>query len=141
MFDKKSVFELKSICKALGIETQKNSKKIELLDAIKNTGLSDKEILKAIDEAFEYKEAAPKQQVQVDVKEKPEVEKKTIEKVLIKMVHPRGSLNVGNGVVFTLEQPFKLVSKTQAEDIIRRAKTEVREATPEELAFYYGVDL
>jgi hypothetical protein len=43
--------------------------------------------------------------------------------------------------VFTFEQPFKLLSKAQADDIIRRAKEEVREATPEELAFYYGVDL
>ena len=44
-------------------------------------------------------------------------------------------------VIFTFEEPFKLLSKTQADDIIRRAKEEVREATPEELAFFYGVDL
>lgn len=141
MFENKSVFELKSICKALGIETQKNSKKIELLDAIKETGLSDKEILEAIDKAFEYKEAKPKVKEVVKVKEKVEPEKKVDEKILLKMVHPRGALNVGNGVIFTFEQPFKLLSRVQADDIIRRAKDEVREATPEEVAYFYGVDL
>lgn len=140
MFDKKSVFELKSICKALGIETQKNSKKIELLNLIKETGLSDKEILDAIDKAFDYKES-DKKEVVVEVIEKEQPKEQKQEKVLLKMVHPRGALNVGNGVVFTFEQPFKLMSKAQADDIMRRAKEEVREATPEELAFYYGVDL
>lgn len=140
MFDKKSVFELKSICKALGIETQKNSKKIELLNLIKETGLSDKEILDAIDKAFDYKES-DKKEVVVEVVEKEQPTEQKQEKVLLKMVHPRGALNVGNGVVFTFEQPFKLMSKTQADEIMRRAKEEVREATPEELAFYYGVDL
>ena len=140
MFDKKSVFELKSICKALGIETQKNSKKIELLNAIKETGLTDKEILDAIDKAFDYKES-DKKEVSVKVIEKEQPTEQKQEKVLLKMIHARGALNVGNGVVFTFDQPFKLMSKVQADDIIRRAKNEVREATPEELAFYYGVDL
>jgi len=140
MFDKKSVFELKSICKSLGIETNKNSKKIELLSAIKETGLTDQEILDAINKAFSYKEA-DKKETTVEVLEKEEPTIKKQEKVLLKMVHPRGALNVGNGVVFTFEEPFKLLSKTQADDIIRRAKEEVREATPEELAFFYGVDL
>jgi hypothetical protein len=140
MFDKKSVFELKSICKVLGIETQKNSKKNELLNAIKETGLSDQEILDAIDKAFDYKEADEKE-TQVEILKKEEPKEKKQEKVLLKMVHPRGALNVGNGVIFTFEEPFKLLSKAQADDIIRRAKEEVREATPEELAFFYGVDL
>jgi hypothetical protein len=140
MFDKKSVFELKSICRVLGIETNKNSKKIELLDAIKETGLSDQEILDAIDKSFDYKEA-DKKEVSIKVTQKEEPVEKKQEKVLLKMVHPRGALNVGNGVIFTFEEPFKLLSRAQADDIIRRAKEEVREATPEELAFFYGVDL
>jgi len=140
MFDKKSVFELKSICKVLGIETQKNSKRIEILNAIKETGLSDQEILDAIDGAFDYKEAEKKEIiVEVIQKEEPTTIKQ--EKILLKMVHPRGALNVGNGVIFTFEEPFKLLSKAQADDILRKAKEEVREATPEELAFFYGVDL
>jgi len=140
MFDKKSVFELKSICRVLGIETNKNSKKIELLDAIKETGLSDQEILDAIDKSFDYKEA-DKKEVSIKVTQKEEPVEKKQERVLLKVVHPRGALNVGNGVIFTFEEPFKLLSRAQADDIIRRAKEEVREATPEELAFFYGVDL
>ena len=96
MFDKKSVFELKSICKSLGIETNKNSKKIELLSAIKETGLTDQEILDAIDKAFSYKEA-DKKETTVEVLEKEEPTIKKQEKVLLKMIHPRGALNVGNG--------------------------------------------
>ena len=76
MFDKKSVFELKSICKSLGIETNKNSKKIELLSAIKETGLTDQEILDAIDKAFGYKEADKKEKEAADAK----IEELTIKK-------------------------------------------------------------
>lgn len=141
MFENKSVFELKSICRSLGIETTKNSKKIELLDALKDTGLTEEQILQEVENSFGYKEpeTKTKSEPQVIKKEAPKTEVE--EKVLLKMVHPRGALNVGNGIVFTIEEPFKLVSRKQAEDTLRRAKQEVREATPEEAAFFYGVDL
>lgn len=141
MFDSKSVFELKSICKAIGIETKKNSKKIELIEALKDTGMTEEQILQEVNKAFDYKESEPKKAEVIEIIKKEEPQVKKQEKVLIKMVHPRGSLNVGNGFVFTLEEPFKLVSRTQADDIIRRAKNEVREATPEEAASFYGVDI
>lgn len=140
MFENKTVFELKSICRSLGIETTKTSKKIELLEALKNTGMTEKEILEAFENSFGYKEA-DKKETKVEVAVKEESSTKKEEKILIKMVHPRGALNVGNGVVFTIEEPFRIVTRAQADDIIRRARNEVREATPEEAAFFYGVDI
>lgn len=139
MFDNKTVFELKAFCRALGIETQKNSKKVELLQALEDTGLTEEEILSKAGKQFDHKEAQPVEKV-VEVIEKQEVKTSTKEKILIKMIHPRGAYNVGNGIIFTIEQPFKLVSKAQAEDILRRAKNEVREATPEEVISFYGVE-
>lgn len=140
MFENKSVFELKSICRSLGIETNKNSKKAELLRALEETGLTESEILQEVEKSFGYAEPVKKEkEVKVSQKEEPKTEVQ--EKVLLKMVHPRGALNVGNGIVFTIEEPFKLVSKKQAEDTLRRAKNEVREATPEEAASFYGVDI
>jgi hypothetical protein len=140
MFDSKSVFELKSICKSLGIETNKNSKKVELLSALEDTGLTEEQIIKEIEKSFGYKEAEKSKPV-VEVIKKEEVKSTNKKDILIKMIHPRGALNVGNGVIFTIENPFKLVSKAQADDIIRRAKDEVREATPEETALFYGVEI
>lgn len=141
MFENKSVFELKSICRSLGIETTKNSKKAELLSALKETGLTEEQILQEVENSFGYKESEAKTKSEPKVIEKEAPKTEVEEKVLLKMVHPRGALNVGNGIVFTIEEPFKLVSKKQAEDTLRRAKQEVREATPEEAAFFYGVDL
>lgn len=141
MFDNKSVFELKSICRSLGIETTKNSKKIELLDALKDTGLTEEQILQEVEKSFSYKEADKKEEVKPVIVKKEEPKTTIEEKVLLKMIHPRGALNVGNGIVFTIEEPFKLLSSKQAEDTLRRAKKEVREATPEEAAMFYGVDI
>jgi hypothetical protein len=78
---------------------------------------------------------------EVKVVEKKPVETKTEEKVVLKMVYPRGAYNVGNGIVFTIDEPFKMFSRSVADDILRRAKDEVREATPEEVATFYGVNV
>ena len=42
---------------------------------------------------------------------------------------------------FTIDEPFKTFSRSVADDILRRAKNEVREATPEEVATFYGVNV
>lgn len=123
------------------IDYPKNIKKSDLIKLIEDSGVT----LESYEEEFvsnqeEYVEAEPKT-VDVVVEEKPEVETKKQDIVLLKMIHPRGALNVGNGIIFTIEEPFKALPRDKAETILAGAKKEVREATPEEVAYFYGVNV
>lgn len=122
------------------IEYPKNAKKNDILKAIENSGITIEQYNNDLDGAFSSEDAVAVKE-EVVITEKEPVDTKKQDFILLKMIHPRGALNVGNGVVFTIDQPFKSVSKDKAEDILNRAKNEVREATPEEVASFYGVKL
>ena len=122
------------------IEYPSSAKKADILKAIEGSGITidqyeqdiDSQVV-AIDAVEEIKE--------VTVVEKEEVKTTKQDFMLLKMIHPRGALNVGNGVIFTIDQPFKSMPREKATDILARAKEEVREATPDEVAGFYGVKL
>lgn len=122
------------------IEYPKTAKKADIIGLIKEAGITEEKYAKDLEDAFGIKEAE-KVEKEVKVVEKKPVETKTEEKVVLKMVYPRGGLNVGNGIIFTIDEPFKMFSRSVADDILRRAKDEVREATPEEVATFYGVNV
>ena len=122
------------------IEYPKTAKKADITKLIVEAGITEEKYAKDLEDAFGIKEAE-KVEVEVKVVEKKPVETKTEEKVVLKMVYPRGGLNVGNGIIFTIDEPFKMFSRSVADDILRRAKDEVREATPEEVATFYGVNV
>ena len=140
MFKDKTVYELKTICMMYDIEYPSSAKKADILKAIEGSGITidqyeqdiDSQVV-AIDAVEEIKE--------VTVVEKEEVKTTKQDFMLLKMIHPRGALNVGNGVIFTIDQPFKSMPREKATDILARAKEEVREATPDEVAGFYGVKL
>ena len=122
------------------IEYPSGAKKADIIKAIDSSGITidqyeldlDSQVL-VTDAVEEIKE--------VIVVEKEEVKTTKQDFTLLKMIHPRGALNVGNGVIFTIDQPFKSMPTAKANDILARAKEEVREATPEEVAGFYGVKL
>jgi hypothetical protein len=140
VFKDKTVYELKTICMMYDIEYPSSAKKADILKAIEGSGITidqyeqdiDSQVV-AIDAVEEIKE--------VTVVEKEEVKTTKQDFMLLKMIHPRGALNVGNGVIFTIDQPFKSMPREKATDILARAKEEVREATPDEVAGFYGVKL
>lgn len=140
MFKDKTVYELKTICMMYDIEYPSGAKKADIIKAIDSSGITidqyeldlDSQVL-VTDAVEEIKE--------VIVVEKEEVKTTKQDFTLLKMIHPRGALNVGNGVIFTIDQPFKSMPTAKANDILARAKEEVREATPEEVAGFYGVKL
>ena len=122
------------------IEYPSGAKKADILKAIEGSGITVEKYEEDLESQVSSTDAVEK------VKEVVVVEKETIKTTkqdftLLKMIHPRGALNVGNGVVFTIDQPFKSMPKEKANDILERAKNEVREATPEEAAEFYGVKL
>ncbi len=140
MFNDKTVYELKSICMMYDVEYPKTAKKADIIKLIEKAGITEEKYLKDLEDAFGIKEAE-KVEKEVKVVEKKPVETSTQEKVVLKMVYPRGAYNVGNGIIFTIDEPFKMFSRSVADDILRRAKDEVREATPEEVATFYGVSV
>jgi hypothetical protein len=50
----------------------------------------------------------------------------------------RGGYYAGNGVKFDMDEPFVLVNKSLAEQILTHQADEVREATKEEVESFYG---
>ena len=122
------------------IEYPSGAKKAEILKAIEASEVTIEKYEEDLETQVSSSDAVEEVK-EVIVLEKEKVKTTKQDFMLLKMIHPRGALNVGNGVVFTIDQPFKSISKEKANDILARAKDEVREATPEEVAGFYGVKL
>lgn len=140
MFEKKTVLELKAICKVLDIDVKDLRKKVDYLGAIEESGHTWESYLEKVDKDFTYVEAEIKEETEVKVEVKEKVETLPKEDVVLKMVHPRSALNVSNIITFTIEQPFKVLSAEKAEQILNLARGEVRKATTEEIKSFYGID-
>ncbi len=140
MFEKKTVLELKAICKVLDIDVKDLKKKVDYLGAIEASGYTWESYLEKVDKDFTYVEAVVKEETEVKVEVKEKVETQTQADVVLKMVHPRSSLNVANLTTFTIEEPFKVLSAEKAEEILNLARGEVRKATTEEIKSFYGID-
>ena len=122
------------------VEYPTGAKKADILKAIEGSGITIDQYESDLESQVSSTDAVE------EIKEVVVVEKETVKTTkqdftLLKMIHPRGALNVGNGVIFTIDQPYKSIPKEKATDILARAKDEVREATPEEVAGFYGVKL
>jgi hypothetical protein len=140
MFEKKTVLELKAICKVLDIDVKDLKKKVDYLGAIEESGHTWESYLEKVDKDFAYVEAVTKKETEVKVEVKQKVETQTEADVVLKMVHPRSALNVANLTTFTIEEPFKVLSAEKAEEILNLARGEVRKATTEEIKSFYGID-
>jgi hypothetical protein len=140
VFKDKTVYELKTICMMYDIEYPSGAKKADILKAIDSSGITIDQYELDLDSQVSANDAVEEIK-EVVVVEREEVKTTKQDFILLKMIHPRGALNVGNGVIFTIDQPFKSMPTAKANDILARAKEEVREATPEEVAGFYGVKL
>jgi hypothetical protein len=140
MFEKKTVLELKAICKVLDIDVKDLKKKVDYLDAIEASGYTWESYLEKVDKDFAFVEAEVKKETEVKVEVKQKVETQTEADVVLKMVHPRSALNVANITTFTIEEPFQVLTAEKAEQILNLARGEVRKATTEEIKSFYGID-
>ena len=140
MFKDKTVYELKTICMMYDIEYPAGAKKAAILKAIEISGITVDQYENDLESQVSSKDAVEEVK-EIIIVEKEKVKTTKQDFMLLKMIHPRGALNVGNGVIFTIDQPFKSMPIEKASDILARAKDEVREATPEEAAGFYGVKL
>ena len=122
------------------IEYPNGAKKADILKAIEGSGITIEQYEEDVESQVSSTDAVEEVK-EVIVVEKEEAKTTKQDFMLLKMIHPRGALNVGNGVIFTIDQPFKSMPTEKANDILARAKEEVREATPDEVAGFYGVKL
>lgn len=139
MLKNKTISELKALCISFDIEYSKNARKQDILEAIEEAGISWEDYENASSSLFDYKEA-------VEVKKEPEVinvpvlETTVLKEKLLTMIYNRGAYNAGNNIIFTMEEPFRIVPGLIAERMLRTSKNEIREATPQEALAFYGIE-
>lgn len=138
MLSSKTIGDLKGLCLAFDIEISKNARKQDIIEAIKEAKVTWEMYEESSRSLFDYEEGPTKEEVKVKAQE-AKVETKKEEKVLLTMVHKRGGYYAGNGVKFDMDEPFVLVRKSLAEQILARQADEVREATKKELESFYGI--
>lgn len=138
MLSSKTIGDLKGLCLAFDIEITKNARKQDVIAAIEEAGITWQMYEDSSKSLFDYKEAPTKEEVKLKIEE-PKVETIVEEKVLLTMVNKRGGYYAGNGVKFDMDEPFVLVNKSLAEQILARQADEVREATKKEVEAFYGI--
>lgn len=138
MLSSKTIGELKGLCLAFDIEISKNARKQDIIEAIEEAQITWKMYEESSKSLFEYKDGPTKEEIKIKVQE-AKVETQKEERVLLTMVHKRGGYYAGNGVKFDMDEPFVLVNKSLAEQILDRQADEVREATKKELESFYGI--
>jgi hypothetical protein len=138
MLSSKTIGDLKGLCLAFDIEISKNARKQDIIEAIEEAKVTWQMYEESSKSLFDYEDGPTKEEVKVKIEE-AKVESKKEEKVLLTMANNRGGYYAGNGVKFDMDEPFVLVNKSLAEQILARQADEVREATKEEVESFYGV--
>lgn len=129
-FNNKTVAELKKIAKVSGISLGDAKKKAEILAVFKDNNLTEEAYENMIENMYIEAKENPKQEIVVNDNTKSEV--------VMTMRHDRAVLTA-LGYTFTKEQPYVLVKYKDAEVMKKRISHEIREASPEEVASFYGV--
>lgn len=129
--DNKTVAELRKIAKVTGVPLGDLKKKSDILKAFEEEGVT----LETYEDTLTnmYKES------QKEEEELPVINDHTKSKVLMTMRHDRAVLTA-LGYTFTKDKPYVLVDKQDADKMIRKISDELREATPQEVASFYGAN-
>ena len=138
MLSNKTIGDLKGLCLAFDIEYSKNARKQDIIEAIEEAGITWEMYEESSKSLFDYEDGPTKEEIKTKAEE-PKVETKKEEKVLLTMVHKRGGYYAGNGIKFDMDEPFVLVRKSLADEILSRQADEVREATKKEVEAFYGI--
>ena len=138
MLSNKTIGDLKGLCLSFGIEISKNARKQDIIEAIQEAKITWEMYEESSKSLFDYEDGPTKEEVKIKIQE-AKVESKKEEKVLLTMVIIRGGYYAGNGVKFDMDEPFVLVKKSLAEQILANQADEVREATRKEVESFYGI--
>jgi hypothetical protein len=138
MLSSKTIGDLKGLCLSFDIEISKNARKQDIIEAIEEAKVTWEMYEESSKSLFDYEDGPTKEEIKVKIEES-KVESKKEEKVLLTMAIKRGGYYAGNGVKFDMDEPFVLVNKSLAEQILANQADEVREATKKEVESFYGV--
>jgi len=138
MLSSKTIGELKGLCLSFDIEISKNARKQDIIEAIEEAKVTWQMYEESSKSLFDYEDGPTKEKIKVKVQE-VKVESQKEEKVLLTMVINRSGYYAGNGVKFDMDEPFVLVNKSLADQILASQSNEVREATKEEVESFYGI--
>jgi len=138
MLSSKTIGDLKGLCVAFDIEISKNARKQDIIESIEEAKITWEMYEESSKSLFDYEEGPTKEEVKVKIQE-AKVESTKEEKLLLTMVNQRGGYYAGNGVKFDMDEPFVLVNKSLADEILSRQANEVREATKKEVESFYGI--
>ena len=138
MLSNKTIGDLKGLCLSFDIEISKNARKQDIIEAIQEAKITWEMYEESSKSLFDYEDGPTKEEVKIKIQE-AKVESKKEEKVLLTMVIKRGGYYAGNGVKFDMDEPFVLVNKSLAEQILANQADEVREATKKEVESFYGI--
>ena len=138
MLSNKTIGDLKGLCLSFGIEISKNARKQDIIEAIEEAKITWEMYEESSKSLFDYEDGPTKEEVKVKIQE-AKVESTKEEKILLTMVIKRGGYYAGNGVKFDMDEPFVLVNKSLAEQILANQADEVREATRKEVESFYGI--
>lgn len=130
-FKSKKVPELKKIAKLNLIDLGDARTKAEILEIFEQQEFTEEKYEKSLN--YPQQDAEKKEEKAIPVKEQ------TKSQVVMTMRHDRAVLTA-LGYTFTKEQPYVLVEYKDAEVMRKRISHEIREASPEEVASFYGVE-
>ena len=130
-FKSKKVPELKKIAKLNLIDLGNARTKAEILEIFEQQEFTEEKYEKSLN--YPQQDAEKKEEKAIPVKEQ------TKSQVVMTMRHDRAVLTA-LGYTFTKEQPYVLVEYKDAEVMRKRISHEIREASPEEVASFYGVE-
>jgi hypothetical protein len=142
MLKNKTLNELKDLCAAFDIHYSKNARKQDIVEAINEAKVTWEMYKESSKSLFDYV-LEPKIESK-DAEEKefkmPEIKETKVQtKILLKMISGRGAY-LSRGYLFTIDEPFVFVPEDIANSMKVRSKDDIREATAEELAQFYGVN-
>jgi len=128
-FSDKTVAELKKIARISGIDIGDAKKKAEILKIFKDNNFTEQDYLNSINSIdggnVEKKEDSIK------------VTDHTKSEVILTTIYPQAAYLV-KGILFTKDEPYKVVDRQIAEEILSRSSHRIREATPKEVSAFYS---
>lgn len=128
-FNNKTVMELKKIAKFSGIDIGDAKKKVEILNIFEESHFTEEDYESLLNNTYEP--PLQKEETKININDQ------TKSKVLMAMRHDRAVVTA-LGYRFTQEEPYILVDQKDAEIMKRKISHEIREASPEEVASFYG---
>jgi hypothetical protein len=140
-FESMKYFSLQKAARIMAVNVDDCKSSKSLIEKFNNLGITYDMYQKALLDVGVSEDAPKKAKIAVDINDESNSQIVNSEdgKTLVTMAVMRGVYKIQRHY-FTLEQPFKLLSSQEANSIIKISRGNLREASPKEVAEYYGIN-